>query len=111
MLHYHSGWAAARQLVEAVTWALAQEPGLVEFNATQMALSENHAGSLTFPVLNGFPYLIMADVNQLTLITEYPDETLSEPHNAQMATVVGAGSLRRLPKARVTGRGIEGMVT
>ena len=73
-------------------------PGLVEFNAAQIALFETHAGALTFPMLNGFPYLSSEDVDQLTplmLITEYPDETLTgEPfvqaHTAQMATVVAA---------------------
>lgn len=89
---------AAEQLVESVTQELAKVPGLVEFNATQIALFETHAGALTFPVLNGFPYLISEDTDQLTplmLITEYPDETLTgEPfvqaHTAQMATVVAA---------------------
>lgn len=99
ILRHQPAWeAAARQLVEAVTQSLAQVPGLVEFNATQIALFETHAGSLTFPVLNGFPYLIMEDAEQLTplmLITEYPDETLTgapfvQAHTAQAATVVAA---------------------
>ncbi|MGP9764631.1 peptidase M14 [Halomonas sp. AOP13-D3-9] len=99
ILRHQPGWeAAAEQLVEAVTHELAKVPGLVEFNATQIALFETHAGALTFPVLNGFPYLISQDADQLTplmLITEYPDETLSgdafiQAHTAQMATVVAA---------------------
>ncbi|HSP31964.1 MAG TPA: peptidase M14 [Halomonas sp.] len=99
ILRHQLGWEkAAEQLVEAVTQQLALVPGLVEFNTTQIALFETHAGALTFPVLHGFPYLISADADQLTplmLITEYPDETLTgEPfvqaHTAQMATVVAA---------------------
>ncbi|MBT2774146.1 peptidase M14 [Halomonas sp. ISL-60] len=99
ILRYQPGWESpAQQLVESVTQELAKVPGLVEFNALQIALFETHAGALTFPVLNGFPYLISEDTDQLTplmLITEYPDETLTgEPfvkaHSAQMATVVAA---------------------
>ena len=99
ILRYQPGYeTAAEQLVEAVTQQLTQVPGLVEFNATQIALFETHAGALTFPILHGFPYLISEDAGQLTplmLITEYPDETLTgEPfvqaHTAQMATVVAA---------------------
>lgn len=97
VLRHQPGWEpAAQQLVETVTQQLAEVPGLVAFNATQIALFETHAGALTFPVLNGFPYLISEDADQLTplmLITEYPDETLSgdafiQAHTAQMATVV-----------------------
>tara|TARA_R110002049_G_scaffold5119_13_gene35409 strand:- start:675 stop:2447 length:1773 start_codon:yes stop_codon:yes gene_type:complete len=99
ILRHQPGWeTAAEQLVEAVTHQLAQVPGLVEFNAAQIALFETHAGALTFPMLNGFPYLISEDADQLTslmLITEYPDETLTgeafvQAHAAQMATVVAA---------------------
>ncbi|MGO2581449.1 MAG: peptidase M14, partial [Halomonas sp.] len=99
ILRHQPGWEmAAMQLVEAVTQALAQVPGLVELNATQIALFETHAGALTFPVLNGFPYLMSEDADQLTplmLITEYPDETVTgdafvQAHTAQMATVVAA---------------------
>ncbi|TVU88270.1 peptidase M14 [Vreelandella titanicae] len=99
ILRHQPGWeAAAEQLVGAVTHELAKVPELVEFNNTQIALFETHAGALTFPVLNGFPYLISQDADQLTplmLITEYPDETLSgdafiQAHTAQMVTVVAA---------------------
>lgn len=110
ILRYQPGWeSAAQQLVESVTQELANVPGLVEFNATQIALFETHAGALTFPVLNGFPYLISEDADQLTplmLITEYPDETLiGEPfvqaHSAQMATVVAAyNAFQTLPLNR-----------
>lgn len=101
ILRYQPGWeAAAGKLVDAVTQDLAQVPGLVELNATQIALFETHAGDLEFPVLNGFPYLMMEDAKQLTplmLITEYPDETLSgnafvQAHDAQKATVISAYS-------------------
>ncbi|WP_249975303.1 peptidase M14 [Vreelandella olivaria] len=99
ILRHQPGWeAAAVQLVEAVTQQLAQVPGLVAFNDAQIALFETHAGALTFPVLNGFPYLILEDASQLTplmLITEYPDETVTgdaflQAHTAQRATVIAA---------------------
>lgn len=99
ILRHQPGWeTAAMKMVEAVTQALARVPGLVAFNDTKIALFERHAGALTFPVLNGFPYLIAEDADQLTplmLITEYPDETLSgeafvQAHSAQMAAVIGA---------------------
>ncbi|MEQ5802960.1 peptidase M14 [Halomonas sp. H10-9-1] len=89
---------AAEQLIEAVTRSLSKVPGLVDFNATQVAHFEAHAGSLTFPMRHGFPYLLAEDDDQLTplmLITEYPDETLSghafvQAHTAQMETVLSA---------------------
>ena len=99
ILRHQPGWeAAAKQLVDTVTQQLAQVPGLVAFNATQIALFETHAGALTFPVVNGFPYLLSEDPDQLTplmLITEYPDETVTgdafvQAHTAQMATVIAA---------------------
>ena len=99
ILRHQPGWeAAAKQLVDTVTQQLAQVPGLVAFNATQIDLFETHAGALTFPVVNGFPYLLSEDPDQLTplmLITEYPDETVTgdafvQAHTAQMATVIAA---------------------
>lgn len=99
ILRHHPGFEdAAQQLVEAVTQALADVPGLAAFNARQIALFERHAGALSFPMLHGFPYLISECSDQLTplmLITEYPDETVSgdafvQAHSAQMATVLEA---------------------
>ncbi len=93
------GWAErTRRLIEKVTLALAKVPGLVAFNAAQIRLYEIHAGTLQFEVLNGFPITI-TEVERhdapMTLITEYPDETVYGDafrlaHEAQTQTVLAA---------------------
>lgn len=92
-------WAGiARQLTEEVTHSLMQVPGLAAFNARQIALYRTHAGETGFEMINGFPCYVHEDDRHsvpLTLITEYPDETLyGAPfiagHEAQMHTVLAA---------------------
>ena len=93
------GWAErTRLLIEKVTAELAKVPGLVAFNEAQMRLYEIHAGALQFEVLNGFPITI-TEVDRhdapMTLITEYPDETVYGDafrlaHEAQTQTVLAA---------------------
>lgn len=93
------GWAErTRRLIEKVTAELAKVPGLVAFNAAQIRLYEIHAGALQFEVLNGFPITI-TEVDRhdapMTLITEYPDETIYGDafrlaHEAQTQTVLAA---------------------
>jgi len=96
---YHSGWAAqAEQLLDKVTRHLGAIPGLLDYNERQIALYETHAGETGFRIINGFPCL--ADIDDrhtvpLTLITEYPDETIYGEafvagHTAQMETVLSA---------------------
>ena len=73
-------------------------PDLADFNARQIALYRTHAGEPGFEVINGFPCYIHADDRHrvpLTLITEYPDETVYGAayiagHTAQMHTVLAA---------------------
>jgi hypothetical protein len=99
VLRYHTGWQAqAQALLEQVCAALREVPGLVDFNAQQMALYTEHAGPMPFPVLDGTAYTI-SEVNRpgapVTLITEFPDETVYGDafrfaHTAQMATVLAA---------------------
>jgi len=96
---YHSGWATqAEQLLDRVTRHLGAIPGLLDYNDRQIALYEIHAGETGFRIINGFPCL--ADIDDrhtvpVTLITEYPDETIYGDefvagHTAQMETVISA---------------------
>lgn len=99
IMRYRDGWAApAERLVEAVTRRLTAVPGLTELNGRQIRLYETHAGETGFRIINGFPCLISMDNRHavpLTLITEYPDETIYDEafiagHTAQMQTVLAA---------------------
>lgn len=98
---YHAGWAKqAEQLLDKVTRHLGAIPGLLDYNDRQIALYETHAGATGFRIINGFPCL--ADIDDrhtvpMTLITEYPDETIYDEefvagHTAQMETVLSAYS-------------------
>ncbi|NHF73440.1 M14 family metallopeptidase [Paracoccus xiamenensis] len=99
VMRHHEGWAdIARALTEAVTADLARNTELMEMNARQIALYATHAGETGFEMVNGFPCYIGPDPRHrvpLTLITEYPDETIYGPafiraHEAQMQTVLAA---------------------
>lgn len=96
---YHAGWAAqAEQLLDKVTKHLGTIPGLLDYNDRQIALYEVHAGETGFRIINGFPCLSDIDDRHtvpMTLITEYPDETIYGAafvagHTAQMETVLSA---------------------
>ncbi|KAA1180215.1 peptidase M14 [Rhizobium tropici] len=98
---YHAGWAAqAEQLLDKVTRHLGAIPGLLDYNDRQIALYEIHAGETGFRIINGFPCLANIDDRHtvpMTLITEYPDETIYGEafiagHTAQMETVLSAYS-------------------
>ena len=73
-------------------------PGLLDYNNRQIALYEIHAGETGFRIINGFPCLSSVDNRHtvpMTLITEYPDETIYgndfiTGHTAQMETVLSA---------------------
>ncbi|KQR62565.1 peptidase M14 [Acidovorax sp. Leaf160] len=112
ILRHHAGRGdQARALVQAVARALHDVPGLAEFNARQLALFERHAGPIPFETLHGFPYVVAEQPHDaaVTLITEFPDETVHGEafrfaHTVQMhATLaavaawqdIGAGSGRR----------------
>jgi hypothetical protein len=101
ILRHHSGLAAeGRRLVEAVAAALGAVPGLAAFNARQIALCEAHGGEIPGELIGGIPCLIGEDERHplpLTLITEFPDETLQGEafrfaHTVQMAAAVGAAA-------------------
>ncbi|MCE3028673.1 M14 family zinc carboxypeptidase [Salinicola sp. DM10] len=107
ILRYRPGWeAAARWLLEAVTRALAEEVALKALNRRQLAQFNAHAGDDGFERINGFPCWLSVDERHrvpLTLITEYPDETVyadafQAAAAAQRATVLAAyEAFQRLP--------------
>ncbi|MDB5541268.1 MAG: Peptidase carboxypeptidase [Devosia sp.] len=89
----------AEKLLIATTEKLAEVPGLVDYNARQIALYTAHVGPpSTFRVVNGFPITVSSDVTYdvpMTLISEFPDETIYGEefilgHTAQTATVIAA---------------------
>lgn len=104
VLRHQPGWAnKSRRLMEGVTAKLAEMPGLVEFNAKQVAAFEAHAGALGFEIMNGIPYTITESAQEptpISLITEFPDETIYGDafvfaHTAQMLTVTAAVDVYR----------------
>lgn len=96
---YHAGWESeAETMLDKVTRHLGAIPGLLDYNDEQIALYEVHAGETGFRIINGFPCLSSVDDRHtvpMTLITEYPDETIYgqgfiNGHTAQMETVLSA---------------------
>ncbi|MFK4825014.1 M14 family metallopeptidase [Paenochrobactrum sp. BZR 588] len=99
IVRHHSEWLKqSEELVDHVTRHLSAITGLVDYNNSQIALFEKHAGETGFRIINGFPCLISVDDRHMvpmTLITEYPDETIYgddfiRGHTAQMETVLSA---------------------
>ncbi|WP_311223890.1 MULTISPECIES: peptidase M14 [unclassified Acidovorax] len=98
ILRHHAGrQQQARALLEAVTATLRDVPGLAEFNARQMALYEKHAGPIPFEALHGFAFTVTENPRDapVTLITEFPDETVHGDafrfaHTVQMHTTLAA---------------------
>ncbi|PWC16409.1 peptidase M14 [Brenneria corticis] len=99
MVRHHKGWEEqAVTLLDRLTRHLSRIPGLLDYNNRQIALYEIHAGETGFQIINGFPCLFSVDDRHtvpITLITEYPDETIYGEdfiagHTAQMETVVAA---------------------
>lgn len=98
ILRHHPDWGGiARRLLEEMTQRLGQQPVLAAFNATQMDMAARH-GAKSGEVIGGFACSLIEgqrDSTPLTLITEYPDETLSgapfiAAHDAQCAAVIAA---------------------
>ena len=99
VVRHHAEWEPqAEALLDSVTRHLGAIPGLLEYNQRQIALYEIHAGETGFRIINGFPCLSSIDDRHevpMTLITEYPDETIYgdafvSGHTAQMETVLSA---------------------
>ena len=99
ILRHHAGWGdRARQLADHVCSRLAERSLLMAFNARQLASYNAHAGDLPFELIRGTACMI-SEVNRpgppLTLISEFPDETIhGDPfilaHDSQTATVLAA---------------------
>lgn len=99
IIRHHADWESqAEALLDRVTRHLGAIPGLLDYNNRQIALYETHAGETGFRIINGFPCLSSVDDRHtvpMTLITEYPDETIYGDdfitgHTAQMETVLSA---------------------
>jgi hypothetical protein len=99
VMRHRAGWEdRAEAMLDMVTRHLGQIPGLLAFNDRQIDLYEIHAGETGFRLINGFPCLSSVDNRHdvpMTLITEYPDETIYGDdfiagHRAQMETVLSA---------------------
>ncbi|MBC2885572.1 peptidase M14 [Ochrobactrum sp. CM-21-5] len=99
IIRHHASWGKeAEQLMDHVTKHLGAIDGLLEYNDAQIKLFEQHAGETGFRIINGFPCMVGVDDRHtvpLTLITEYPDETIYgdafvKGHTAQMETVLSA---------------------
>jgi hypothetical protein len=99
IMRHHPSWAAtARTLIEAVAKGLSAVPGLAEFNRCQIEICSIHSGGTPYEIIHDIPCLITAEERHptpLTLITEFPDETIYGEayrfaHTVQMATVIAA---------------------
>ncbi|WP_172125794.1 MULTISPECIES: peptidase M14 [unclassified Devosia] len=99
VLRHQPGYRAqSERLAREVARRLNGVPGLAELNARQIELYRAHAGALTFDIYSGFPVNIteFPDLKvPVTLITEYPDETIYGDafqlgHEAQTQTVLAA---------------------
>ncbi|MCG7391725.1 peptidase M14 [Microvirga sp. ACRRW] len=99
IMRHHPSWGeTARTLIEAVTKGLSAVPGLVEFNRRQIEICAIHSGGKPYEIINGVPCLITAEERHpspLTIVTEFPDETIYGDayrfaHTVQMATVIAA---------------------
>ncbi|XDF37434.1 peptidase M14 [Paracidovorax avenae] len=98
ILRHHAGWESrGRALLERVAAELLRVPGLPEFNARQIALYQRHAGPLPFELIDGTA-CVQSEVQRgapVTLITEFPDETIHGEdfrfaHTVQCAAVLAA---------------------
>lgn len=83
LLRYAPGHQkAAQSLAQAVTQSLQGHQPLMAFNLRQRAAYEGHTSARPYQLLNGTPLLLQEKEGQLaplTLITEFPDETVTGP--------------------------------
>lgn len=88
----------ARALLKHTIDELAQDQALVAYNRRQLDIYRQHAGELPFEVMRDLPYMeaSVAEMDcDVTLITEFPDETIYGEgfifaHSVQAKTVVTA---------------------
>lgn len=101
LLRHHPGWAdVADELMNEICAQLARVAGLVEFNRRQAARYAAHALQPAGETRHGIISVVAEsalELAPLTLISEYPDETLygsefRQAHTVQMHTVLAAVS-------------------
>ncbi|GAM66211.1 hypothetical protein JCM19236_3663 [Vibrio sp. JCM 19236] len=98
MRHWPDYQSQAKQLIDHVTSELNSVNGLLEYNQTQLAIYEAHNGEISFDIINGLPVLFQENSElmcPLTLITEFPDESVQGDqytlgHEAQKQTILAA---------------------
>lgn len=102
ILHHPPGQReAAEAFLQALTARISQVPGLRDFNQSQLAVWQAHAGHSPEPIYNAIPCTITESTHfpvPYTMITEYPDETIYDAdfqlgHAVQTATVLEAVAL------------------
>jgi hypothetical protein len=102
MVRHHIAWAErAATFLALLTERLGQIRDLVRLNRAQIETYRIHAGDLTFPVYHDVPCQLIADDQAavpLTVVTEFPDETIYDDffvlaHTVQMQTVLAAEEL------------------
>jgi hypothetical protein len=102
ILRHRAGLGAAGlAFLRALTRRLAESAALVAYNESQLAAYRAHVGELPLPIYNSIPCQIVESDERLvpvTLITEYPDETIYGDafrlaHTTQMNTVLAAAEL------------------
>ncbi|HEY2134097.1 MAG TPA: peptidase M14 [Acetobacteraceae bacterium] len=102
ILRHAAGLAEmADAFIRALTARVSQTPGLRAFNDRHIATYLAHGEPLTVPVYDGIPCMVSQSDDQdvpMTLITEYPDETIYDDafrlaHTTQMATVLAAAEI------------------
>jgi hypothetical protein len=101
ILRHHPDWAGpGRALLEAVAQRLSAVPGLAAFNRRQTEVCAAHGGRSPGCVIADIPCLVGPDARSpvpLTLITEFPDETVLGDafvfaHTVQMETALAAAA-------------------
>ncbi len=104
VLRHHPGWSkAAHHLLAGVTERLALVPDLLDFNTRQIAWFRAHSLADGFDTLNGIPVQITESTREatpLSLITEFPDETIYGDafrfaHDVQTVAVLAAVEVYR----------------
>jgi hypothetical protein len=99
ILRHHPDWAEqGRALLESVAHRLSAIPDLAAFNRRQREVCAAHAGGLPCEVIGAVPCFIAPDARSpapLTLITEFPDETVIGEafrfaHTVQMTAALAA---------------------
>ncbi len=102
MVRHHVAWAErAAAFLALLTERLGHIPELVRLNRAQIETYRIHAGDLAFLVYHDIPCQLIADDETpvpLTVITEFPDETIYDDafvlaHTVQMQTVLAAEEL------------------